>query len=139
MEDQANALGPLLGVFYTAISFGFLALLIWIGHASTARARREAQETIRQLAQTGQTLTPDMVRAITADREAEKKDNDLRGGLKLLAIALALLVLAFLIPPDLGGADAPEVGRLVAGVAAFPGFLGIVRIVLHLARPKSAG
>ena len=125
------------GIVYLLVIVAGLVLARWIGRLYHARAQREVQETIRAAVQAGQTLTPETISALMPDIGVRKAAGrgDLRWGLSLLAVALAVLIVAALSPVG-NGEDVPDVRPLVAGLAAFPGLLGLAFLVLHLTRPK---
>ncbi len=135
MEEVKTPLEIAASVFYVAATFGFIILVTWIKRFYMAKSRRESLEAVRQAIEAGQTLTPETVRAITEAEDPARKD--LRWGLMYIAVALAILVVGLLAPVGPGEDDIPENFRwLVTAGAAFPGFVGIARLILHLTRPK---
>lgn len=82
-------------------------------------------ETVRTAAQSGTELTPDIIRALGMPER--KRGNDIRWGIILLAIAAAFMALGLSISYAEGD---PEVIGIMAGVASFPGFVGIALIVM---------
>lgn len=135
MEEVQTPLQIAASVFYVAATFGFIVLVTWIKRFYMAKSRRESLEAIRAAIQAGQTLTPETVRAITLDYDPAR--NDLRWGLMLIAAALAILVVALLAPTGFGDEDIPSNFKwLVTAGAAFPGFVGVARLILHFTQPK---
>jgi Domain of unknown function (DUF6249) len=105
--------------------FGSVVLIVWIVYHHGAKNRREVLETVRQAAQSGTQLTPDIIKALGMPQK--KKGGDIRAGIILLAIAAAFMTLGLAIGSSEGDF---EVLWIMSGVAAFPGFVGIALIVM---------
>lgn len=117
------------------ITFGFALTTIWLRRRYAARAAAEIQATIRAAIQDGRELTPDAIRAIALGHDEGRED--LRRGVFLIAVSLALLVLAAVFPGAIGDDDIPDgFNALIAGSSAIPGFLGLARLLLHFTRPR---
>ena len=117
MEDILIPLG-----FFTMI-----VLIVFFAMVGGVMRRREIGETVRELSRSGQTVDPALIREMS---KPKKSGGDLKGGLILIAIAAALVILGFVIArvePD----DA-EVRIIMLGVAAFPGLIGLVLVVFGL-------
>lgn len=100
----------------------------------SSRDRREVLETVREAMRNGQTLDPETIKALGVPQK-KQGNGDLKGGLILIAVALALIVLGWVISNtvtmDTGD---PEPLYLLTGIAAFPGFIGLVLTGFGLAR-----
>ena len=121
-------------IFIPFIIFTVIAVIVWIVFFYGARQRREVQETIRVAIQSGQNIEPETIRALGV--KPSSKGGDLRWGVVLLALALAVLTLAVTIPLDSGIRE--NVGAVLwplIGVAAFPGFVGLALVALHFLMP----
>ena len=119
-----------------ATVFGSVVLIVWIIVSNRTRRNREVLETVRSAIQSGQTLTPESIRALGVERK--KKGGDLRWGIVLVSIALAFVTLGWAIGVSEG--DAEEAFVMMTGVAAFPGFVGVALIVMGLTmRNKNDG
>jgi Domain of unknown function (DUF6249) len=105
--------------------FGSVVLIVWIVFHHGAKNRREVLETVRQAAQSGTQLSPEVIRALGMPQK--KKGGDIRAGIILLAIAAAFMTLGFAI-----GAveNEREAFWIMSSVASFPGFVGIALIVM---------
>lgn len=116
--------------------FGSVVLIVWIVYHHGAKNRREVLETVRQAAQSGTQLTPDVIKALGMPQK--KKGGDIRAGIILLAIAAAFITLGYTI----GAVENDfEALGIMAGVASFPGFVGIALIamgVLFRDKPNDA-
>jgi hypothetical protein len=97
------------------------------------RQNAEIQATIRSSIQSGGALSPEMIAAISAARPR----NDFRRGAILLATAAAFLVAGALM--GIGERDPLEEFAIMAGVAAFPGLIGLTLIGLHLGERRDRG
>jgi len=115
----------------TLVPLGFFAsiALIFIfafhyGH----RKQQEVQETIRKAAEGGSALTPDLVRSIGAPKAPS--NTDLRRGIILITIALAIIVLGW----SFEGVDEDMLSFV--GIAAFPGLVGVAYLGFHFLSPR---
>lgn len=107
--------------------FGSVVLIVWIVFHHGSKNRREVLETVRQAAQSGTQLTPDVIRALGMPQK--KKGGDIRAGIILLAIAAAFMTLGFAIGTV---ENEREAFWIMSGVSAFPGFVGIALIVMGI-------
>lgn len=133
--EGPDEMQDLEGVLGTVVVVGFIAFLVWMRRHFAAMRKRDVQETIRTAILQGQTLTPEMVRAIALGEDEVRAD--LRRGLLLIAVALGLLTYSVvsILLPDEGGPPA-SVDWMVALSAGFPAFLGAAYLFLYFTRPK---
>ena len=88
-----------------------------------------AQKTVRDAISRGTPVTPEML--VEAERSAEPGANDLRSGMVLIALALAITGFGALQ----GSMDAM---RGTAGIALFPLFVGVA-LLLRLKLARASG
>ena len=105
--------------------FTFVVLLALIGGVASWLKVRAVQETIREAIRAGTPLTPEVV------RELKGQDEDGGGGtglpgLVMIAAAAALIVFGFALSRADGD---PEVMIVFAGIAAFPGLIGLALLI----------
>lgn len=94
------------------------------------RNRQELQITVRAAVDSGQPLSAEALESLTA--ALQPKRNDLRRGVILLAIGLAVVCFAYAV----GAQEGDVVGPLL-GISAFPFFTGLASILLwFLSRDK---
>ena len=126
MEEQSNMIF-ILGV--SALGITLVVLLAWIRRYFGAKRRKEIQETIRLAFKEGHSPSPDAIRAIAFGEDESR--NDLRWGAVLIAIAIGLVLFGAVIQfmPEIE--DSESMGWLFIGIAAFPGCLGVARLILH--------
>src|SRR6476661_3615324 len=90
-----------------------------------SQERARMHNTLRRLHEEGQTVTPEMLQALTPDDVFVKIPRtpiaDLRRGLILFAVALGMVCLGFAL--DLGSPSYTPLWPLI-GAAAFPGMIG---------------
>jgi hypothetical protein len=84
-----------------------------------------AQKTLREAITRGVTVTPEML--VQAEKSAEPGANDLRVGMVLIALALAIAVFGFIE----GGTSINE----MLGISVFPLFVGIALLLRLRLRP----
>ena len=89
-----------------------------------------AQKTLREAITRGVTVTPEML--VEAEKTAEPGANDLRSGMVLIALALAIAGFGLLQ----GNTDAV---RNAAGIALFPLFVGVALLLRLRIRPTKDG
>jgi len=85
-----------------------------------------AQKTLREAISRGVTVTPEML--VEAEKTAEPGANDLRSGMVLIALALAIAGFGLIQ----GSTDAV---KNTAGIALFPMFVGIALLLRLRLRP----
>lgn len=120
-------MGP--DILVPATVFGSVVLIVWVIVSNRTRRNREVLETVRTAIQSGQSMTPETIRALGV--EQKKKGGDLRWGIILVAIALAFITLGYTIGAVDGG-DSEEAFVIMTGVAAFPGLVGVALILMGL-------
>jgi hypothetical protein len=124
METFLGQLVPLAGVcMIVAIVVG----PIWIGSYFKNRERQRLHDTLRLMVEKGQPVSGELLETLNSSRP-RTPPNDMRRGVWLIAIALALAAAGLV-----GGltGDGDVVGPLL-GIAAFPGFIGAGLVVLAL-------
>ena len=108
-------------VFIPITMFLTLGGVIWAVSYFRFKARQEIQVTMRSVIQSGQEISADLLSEMTA--AMHPKRNDLRRGMVFVAVALAFMVLGFVVDDD-------EAQSIITGLAAFPLFVGIAYLVL---------
>ena len=102
--------------------FAMVVAIVWLSLHFGSKKKANILETVREAARNGQQLTPEVIQALGAKKDP---NGDLKSGGILIAIALAFITLGATM-----GATVPqdEVSMLMimTGVAAFPGFIGLV-------------
>lgn len=121
--------------------FAFIAAIIVIPLTLRAQERARMHETLRRLHESGEPLPPgllDVLRAGPAPMATSfnSPENELRRGLILIAVALAMVVLGFLI--DVGDHYYNVIWPLV-GAAAFPGLIGVASLIMWKLGSKLRG
>lgn len=110
--------------------FSIAPVIVLIVMYFNSRRNSELQQTVREALSQGQELTPETIKALGV--RPRKPYCDLRRGLVLLAIAAAFLVLGYGAGHTVGMHNEDiSVMAPMAGVAAFPGFIGFVYILMH--------
>ncbi|MGY6627935.1 MAG: DUF6249 domain-containing protein [Oceanicaulis sp.] len=108
----------------------------------SSRNRREVLETVREAIRNGQTLDPETIKALGMPQN-KPGNGDLKAGLILIAVAMALIVLGWVIGSTADmPSGAPDPLLMMAGMAAFPGFIGLVLTgfgVARIGRQTSSG
>jgi hypothetical protein len=98
-----------------------------------SQERQRMHNTLRRLHEEGQTITPEMLQALTPDdpwsRVPQSATSDLRRGLILMAVALGMVCLGFAI--GMGGPRIDPVWPLI-GAAAFPGLIGVAFLFMWM-------
>lgn len=87
-----------------------------------AKSRASEQETLRHAIDQGQTLSEEMVAAMTSYKPLPFRD--LRRGLVLLAIGIAMIGFGWLIPEE-------EATLIFAGLSLFPLLLSFAYLAMH--------
>ena len=91
--------------------------VIWVLSLAGQRKRQTVHETLRLLIEKGQPLTPEMIKDMSLITDPRR--NDLRRGVVLVALALALGLVSFITSMQ-GHGDGEA-----AVVAVFPGVIGL--------------
>jgi hypothetical protein len=103
------------------IVFASIASVFWAGFRYSASKRKAALDTVRAVVEKTGEASPELIQAIGAD--VIRKNEDLRKGMLLLAIGVAIIGAGALVSGELSGA--------VLGTALFPGLIGAVYVVFH--------
>ena len=128
-----NVVGAMIPIFGLGTFFGAIVGSIWILTYFRNRERQRLHETLRLMVEKGQPVSGELLETLNSSRP-RKTPNDMRRGVWLVAIALALAAAGLV-----GGltGDGDMVGPL-CGLAAFPGFIGAGYVVMAiLNRDKS--
>ncbi|WP_394692102.1 DUF6249 domain-containing protein [Hyphobacterium sp.] len=107
---------PLSAILLPAIIVG---IVLHFGNKN----KREILETVRVASQNGTILTPEVVKSLGV--QERKKGSELRTGMIWTAVAAAVLVFGWAVGPEEDMAF-----RVFAGIAAFPGFIGLTLIAI---------
>jgi hypothetical protein len=101
--------------------------------------RKRVLEAVRDMANGGTPMSPDLVASLLAPMQQQPIPNrlrDIRRGVVLLALALAMAIIgfvAYVIAANTGGGrEAVAVGSGVAAVGAIPGCVGLAFLILGL-------
>ncbi|KAA5805119.1 hypothetical protein F1654_03790 [Alkalicaulis satelles] len=105
----------------------------------SSRNRREVLETMREAIRNGQTLDPETIKALGMPQK-KAGNGDLKWGLILIAVALALIVMGWMIASTTTmAAGEPDPLIMMTGIAAFPGFIGLVLTGFGVVRARRQG
>ncbi len=107
--------------------FAMILGVVWVVSAARAKSRKEIQKTLQVAINNNAELTPEAIKALGA--KPANPYADLRSGVILIAVALAFVLLGF----GISTVDDMEVDivAVMAGVAAFPGLVGLALIGMH--------
>ncbi len=126
MEAVLIPLAPfLMTVFIVGIVFYF-----------NSKNRRAVLETVREASRNGQQLDPATIKALGMPQKTNR-NGDLKAGAILIAVAAGFLCLGWAISTVDSG-DAAEAFPIMAAVASFPGFIGIVLLAFGLLKKKDS-
>ena len=128
------------GVMIVAIIFGSIASVFIVPRYLKSQERIRMAEALRAAIEKGQTISPDMMDAMSSAsanvRPIEMTptpQRDLRTGIIWMGVAAGLVALGLIV-----GIEEPDASYWFLGFAAFPGFIGLAFIVLGLInKPKS--
>jgi hypothetical protein len=112
--------------------FAMVVAIVFIAINGGTQKRKAALSTVEEAIRAGQQVTPELVRALGMPRK--DRGGDLKSGAILLAVAAAFVALGWTISGI--EEDAAEAFRVMAGIAAFPGFIGLVLIGFGLMGSK---
>lgn len=106
--------------------FIMVVLIVLTVFYFNTKNKQAVLETVREASRNGQALDPETVKALGMP---QKKDEggDLKAGMILIAVALALVVLGLSIG-SIDDGDAAEAVPVLTAIAAFPGFIGVVLV-----------
>ncbi len=116
-------------VAISAFGIALVAILAWTRRYFGTKRRKEIQETIRLAFREGHSPSPDAIRAIAFGEDEFR--SDLRWGIILVSIAVSLMVFGGVVQfmPNID--DKESMGWIFVGISAFPGCLGIARLILY--------
>ncbi len=123
MDTSSEVLIP-LGVMAT-----FVALVAIVLYAQY-RIRRLALDAVKDAVRNKEAVDPRLIEVIA--REPVSRTSDLRRGVILLAVAAGFLVFGYAF----GELTRADLGIAASGLGAFPGFVGLAYLALHLVERK---
>lgn len=126
-------------VFVPLAPFIMTVLIVATVFFFSSRNRREVLETVREAIRNGQPLDPETIKALGMPQK-KTGNGDLKGGLILIAVALALIVMGWMMASTMPvTAGEPDPMIMMTGIAAFPGFIGLVLTGFGVARIRKQG
>ena len=126
--DMAEDVLVPLGLFLMVVG------IVWISVNASTQKRKSILKVVEEGIRSGQTMTPETIRALGMPRK--NSNGDLKGGLILIAVAAAFAVFGMSIGSVAGEED---VFRIMVSIAAFPGFIGLVLVGFGLLGRKKEG
>jgi hypothetical protein len=122
------------GIVVPVTLFAMIMLIVYISVKGGTDRRKAILGTVEEAIKAGQQLSPELVESLGV--QAKKPANDLKTGAILLAVAAALVTFGTMV----GGIDSDSGDAQLAftGIAAFPGFIGLVLIAFGLIKPKNS-
>jgi hypothetical protein len=127
-EEKDNTMG--VEVLVPTGFFLMIAVIVWIVQSNGTRKRAEAQQTLRTAIEKGQPISEELLERMT--QATANPHGDLRRGVISLAIAGGFGALAVLV-----GRHEQEAVTPLLGIGAFPLFLGIAFLILHVFTGRS--
>jgi hypothetical protein len=121
-------------VLIVLIVFGSIPALVGIILWINSRNRRAILDTVVETSRNGQALSPEAIQALGMPQKPNR-NGDLKAGAILVAVAAGFLVLGWSISTASAG-DAAEAFPIMAAVASFPGFIGLVLLAFGLFKKK---
>lgn len=100
--------------------FAIAPLIVWAVCAYRYKTKKAVMGLLETMTQKGETITPQTIYALGI--RPRSQHSDLRTGIILLALAIALLLSAALLPED--------AQRALAGISVFPMMIGLAYIGL---------
>jgi len=115
------------GEMIPIILFICTALVVWSFFFYGAKAKKEQQETLQKMIETGQTLSPELIASIArpADNDQAK---DFSRGVLLISLALAIV---------LYGWFAIDIESEFIGLGFFPLTIGLAYLLIWKFKPRS--
>jgi len=101
--------------------FGVVPAIVWAISAYRHKTMKATTEVMKAMVEKGETLTPETIRALGI--RPKRKHGDLRTGLVLIAIAVAMMFFGGVIPEK-------EAQQVFGGLAMFPLLVGLVYVGL---------
>jgi hypothetical protein len=118
----------------------FVASIVITPMVLRSQERARMHNTLRRLHDEGQTVTPEMLQALQPDDVFANIPRtpmaDLRRGMILIAVALGMVTLGFVL--TLGGSYYRPLWPLI-GAAAFPGLIGLSFLLMWRLKLSSPG
>ncbi|MEO0882721.1 MAG: DUF6249 domain-containing protein [Pseudomonadota bacterium] len=105
------------------VPFATASFLAWLILHFGDKRRQAAHDTVRLALEKGQDLSPELI--VTLSLVSDPKTSDLRRGVILLSIGIAISVFGILIAE----AD-PDARMALTGIAIFPAILGVAYLGL---------
>ena len=116
------------------VPLGFFAMIVLIVALPTyfrTKERAKLHETLRVAYERGQPVDPAIIQAIQrGEKVRATPERDLRVGVILIAVALAMVTLGATI----GRIEHDEATWIMGAMAAFPGFIGLAFLGFWLAK-----
>ena len=109
------------GVIFLVGFFGVIPLTVWALSVYRHKTMRATTEVMKAMVEKGDILTPETIRSLGV--RPRRKHGDLRTGLILIAIAVAMIFLGGAIPEE-------EAQQVFGGFAMFPLLVGLVYVGL---------
>jgi hypothetical protein len=127
MEGIIGTMIPIFGI-------GMIVAIVWINRHFRDQEKQRVHETVRLLVEKGQPISSEMLATLSTSVAAVRpRGDDLRRGMVLIAVALAMVSLgwaAYYFGDSGDGGD--DWSGLLVGVAAFPGFIGLGYLIFGL-------
>lgn len=122
-------MGP--GILVPLGLFTMVVLIVFIAVNAGTQKRKSILKVVEEAIRSGQQMTPETIRALGMPRK--NTNGDLKAGSILLAVSAALIVSGMMM----SGMDHDEEVLLIfTGIAAFPGFIGVVLLAFGLLGKK---
>jgi len=117
--------------------FAMIAALVIVPRYFRSIERQKMADTLRVAIEKGQPLPTEVIEAMSSNVRSPglppSPQRDLRTGIIWVSVALGLIVLGLIV-----GFEEPDATFWMAGLAAFPGFIGLAFVLLGLLnKPKS--
>ncbi|WP_127565733.1 DUF6249 domain-containing protein [Glycocaulis alkaliphilus] len=101
-------------------------MIVLIAVGAAVINRFNLHETVRESLRQGKSLDADAIKALGAPKK-QGRGNDLKSGMILIAVAAGLVVMGYMFGQTMPVQDGePAPVFVFAGIAAIPGFIGIV-------------
>jgi hypothetical protein len=113
--------------------FAMVVLIVFFSINGATQKRKAILNTVEEAIRAGQDMTPEKIAAL--GMPPKKGDGDLKSGAILLAVAAALMVFGWMVSSM--DHDAEEAQMVFTGIAAFPGFIGVVLLGFGFANSKN--
>ena len=118
-------------VFIVAIVFASIVAIVIGPFYLRTREKQRLLDTLRVAYERGQPLPPEMIQNLQlGEKPRPSPERDLRVGVVLVAVALAMITLGAVI----GQVESEEALYIFSGAAAFPGFIGLAFLAFWLAK-----